>query len=154
MAEEAFVHSDVVKLSSGKEIILPPLTLRKILAVTKSVAKLVTVAKEHLPKELFDGSISSMGGVVEIMKALPLVLPHVIEELAETLSIYLGIKKDELLDSFTTEDLVATATPFFRIILQAGNGVVNQFNTMFPSVPLPVVVQNQSEETLKDNSQT
>jgi len=153
MSEQAFVHDQEVELSSGKKVKLPPLTLRKVLTLTQSVANLITKAKEHLPPAVFSADTSGSTVAFEVAKALPILLPQVIEELSEVLSKYLGIEKDQILDEYTPEDLVAVASPFFGRIIASGTLVIEKFNVMFPTEKT-TTAQKSSESESKSDSQS
>lgn len=151
---EAFVHTEEVELNDGTKVKLPPLTLRKVLTLTQSVAKLVTKCKESLPEGVFNGE----GSVVafEVAKVLPTIVPAVIEELSEVLAKYLDITKDQILDSYTPEDLVAVATPFFVRITKSANVIIEKFNGMFPTAKVETTVilpQTESATVLNENLQ-
>lgn len=140
---EPFVSTAEVTLKNGDKVKLPPLTLLKILAVTKGIARLVEAAKTQFPElaTLFDQkSTPGQIGLVVVQK-LPTLVPQVLEELVEVLSTYLDMPKDDILKKFEIEDLVAVSTPFFASILKAGNITLDTFNSAFKSE-----AQSSSEE--------
>lgn len=142
MSDECFVHTEKVKLKNKEEVVLPPLTLRKILAVTKGVANLVEAAKKEFPElaTLFEqGDNPTQIGLIVVQK-LPSLIPQVLGELTDVLATYLDKPKEYILDNFEIEDLVAVSTPFFANILRGANITLDTFNNAFKSE-----AQNSSE---------
>jgi len=146
MSEEAFVSNQKVKLKNGEEVVLPPLTLKKILLVTKSVSVFVDEVKKHLPNlvqdidSLGDTSTSSTHTLsigAKIIESLPSILPVVIEQLIDVIATYLGKEKEWVLDNMDMEDLVNVAGPFFLVILSQGNILAAGVNKALTSLNPP-----------------
>lgn len=114
-----------IELKNGEKVILPRLTLGKIVAVTDSMNTLISIAQEKTP-QLFDVISGKSGDNAgsQIIQMLPTILPYLISELIIVISAYLGKEEDWVKDNMDMEDLVAVATPFFGDILVQGKHLI------------------------------
>lgn len=138
MEEKAFIKErQTVMVGDEKniEVALPRLSLKKIMAVTDAVDKLVQSAKEKSPQlfEVFGANKDELNLGMEVVKILPNILPVLMEEITKVLAIYLDKDQEWIKDNFDMEDLVAVATPFFENILNQGSHVTKAFQQMFPA---------------------
>jgi len=122
---DAFNIPEKIKLSTGEEVELPKLSLKKIKQVTGAVAKLMQALKEQDPT-LFDGAEldknpENMG--LKILSAIPSILPTVVDETIQVAAVYLGKDQDWIEDNLDLEDLGKVIIPFFVHTLKQGNNL-------------------------------
>jgi hypothetical protein len=136
LEDKVFIkETQIVRISNGQhEIVLPRMTLKKIMAVTDGMDKLVQSAKEKSPQvfEIFNKTDDNLSLGLEIVKVLPSILPLLMSEIINILSVYLEKDKDWIENNFDMEDLVAVATPFFEDILKQGSHLTDALTRMFP----------------------
>jgi hypothetical protein len=137
MEDKPFVkEKQFVMIGENKdlEVILPRLTLKKIMAVTDGVDKLVNAAKEKSPQvfELFNKNDGNISIGIEVVKLLPAILPILMTEITNVLAAYLDKEPAWVQENMDMEDLVAVATPFFANILKQGNHLTGALGQMFP----------------------
>jgi len=140
IVDKPFVKPEEITLNNGEKVVLPRMTLGKILAVTDGVAKLVETAKDKAP-ELFSVITSSAQSDEDavnigasIVKTLPSLLPIIMHELTSVLAAYLDKDQKWILDNMDMEDLVAVSTPFFGSILKQGNHLLGPLNQMLGKI--------------------
>lgn len=155
MLEPFQEQKDVIMIGPNKdiEVPLPRLTLKKIMAVTGAVDKLIKSAKDKSP-QLFDlftknSDTSNLSVGVELVKLVPSLLPVIMEEMVDVIAIYLGKPKEWVEDNMDMEDLVATAQPFFVSIMKQANHVLGPLSKLFPKAEvLPEQSQTSSTSSL------
>lgn len=142
--QDAVNEVEVGPKDNRVKVVLPRMTLKKIMAVTHAVDKLVKSAQEKSPQffELFSGRTDTTGIGLEIVKLLPTMLPPILDEVIEVIAIYINKDKEWVSDNMDVEDLVAVATPFFGAIMAQATHVVNPLSNMF-----------QKQETSQPSSQ-
>lgn len=133
--DKPFTPAEKIKLSNGDEITLPRMTLGKILATTDSMGKLIEAIKKKAPDlfDLFSGTNNQDNEQLgmHVIKALPVVIPLVADEVVTVLASYLNKDKQWILDQMDVEDLVAVATPFFASTTQQTNHLLKALNQAF-----------------------
>jgi len=157
MSEDKPFQSDrqVVMVGEKKdiEVVIPRLTLKKIMAVTGSVDRLVKSAKEKSP-ELFDlftkDGVENKNLAVELVKLTPTILPIILQDVIDILSIYLD-KPKEFIEDMDVADLVAVATPFFVDISKQGNHLLGPLGSLFQK---SATSQPQSENSSTSSEPT
>lgn len=139
MEDKPFVkEKQIIMIGEEKNIPveLPRLTLKKIMAVTDGVDKLVNAAREKSPQvfELFNrnGNSTDISLGMELVKLLPSILPVLMNEITNVLATYLNKDKEWVEDNMDMEDLVAVATPFFGNILRQGTHLTGALSNLFP----------------------
>ncbi len=135
-----------VKLVDGTDIVLPRLTIGKVLAVSKSLATLVKKIKTESPDLMSAESYDPEKGTAsaQVLAALPAMLPVVLEEVVDLVANYLGKDVSEV-QELEVEDIIAIATPFFASILASGNKAMDAFNKAVPSISSSRDVLSPSE---------
>lgn len=141
---EAFQDAPKVKLKNGEEVVLPRLTIGKIMGVAKSVQSLVKAAKEEAPEifELISGK-SPENAAAHLVQSLPTLFPLLLDQIVDVLAAYLNKDREWINDNMDMEDLVNIATPFFENILKQGNYLLG---------PLSGVMQKTVEQSKKNST--
>jgi hypothetical protein len=118
-----------VTLTNGETVDLPRLTVGKIMVVTDAMSTLITSAKEKSPEifEIISGKAGDNIGA-QLVQTLPQLLPLLLEQIVNVLSLYLVRDAEWIKETMDMEDLVAVATPFFADILKQGNKVMGPLN--------------------------
>lgn len=136
-------NSVMIGENKDVEILLPRLTLKKILALTEAVDTLVKAAKEKSPQlfEIFtkNQNNDNLSVGVELVKLAPSILPVLLGEISQVLAIYINRDKEWVEDNLDLEDLVAIATPFFGHISKQASHILGPLSNLFP--------KQQQEET-------
>lgn len=128
-----------ITLTCGEEVVLPHMTIGKILNVTHALSALVKKAKEEHPELLefgddWDKDANAIG--LKIIKALPELLPSVADQVIDVIAAYLNKETTWVKESMDLEDLTKVIFPFFEAFTAQGNHLVGAFNKLFPKNPL------------------
>jgi hypothetical protein len=139
-----------VKLSNGETLVLPRLTLGRIISASSSISALIKKVKEvapdlfkiqtpEAPKEETPEAVQAYVEAVaaqdvglgqRVLTALPEVLPNVWDEVVALISNYLGKEATWVKTELDLEDVVKILFPFFTSIFAQGNQVVGLFNQL------------------------
>lgn len=118
-----------IKLTTGEDLVLPRMTLGKILAVTNAISTLVKAVKKEYP-DLFKGNETDMAAIgMHILNFLPEMLPTIGNEIIGVIATYLGKPPTWVADTMDAEDLVNVATPFLQTIMKQGNHLLGAINS-------------------------
>lgn len=139
--KKAFTDPEEITLVNGEKVVLPRLTIGKILALTEGMDELISTAKQKAPGifELFNGGAEN--NPAELVQALPQLIPLLLSQIVKVLSTYLGKDKKWVEENMDLEDLVAVATPFFGSTIKQANHILGPLNNLFkkananPSTP-------------------
>lgn len=121
-----------VSLSNGETLVLPRLTLGRIISVSKSVMALLRKVREVAP-ELFNVEATATDNVslgTKVLGALPDLLPQVWDEVVGVISDYTGKESAWVKSELDLEDTVTILFPFFTSIFKQGNQAVSLFNQL------------------------
>jgi len=121
-----------ISLSNGETLVLPRLTLGRIISVSKSVMVLLKKIKDVAP-ELFNASATETDNVSigsKVLGALPDLLPQVWDEVVGVISDYTGKESSWVKAELDLEDTVNVLFPFFTSIFKQGNQAVSLFNQL------------------------
>lgn len=129
MSDEVFVEQGiVVKLKNGENVVLPKLTIGKIMMITDSMNELIKEAGMQAPELIKIFTEDSEAAGINLVKSLPTLLPVLLGQVVKVLSKYLGIEEEFIKDNMDLEDLVNVTTPFLANILAQGNHLVGPLN--------------------------
>jgi len=136
--DKPFQNAVKIQLINGEEVVLPRLTIGKIMEVTDSMNVLMESAKEKAPQvfDMFTGKDSENVGV-KLVQVLPSLLPILMTQIVDLLSKYLGKDTQYIKDNMDMEDLVKILTPFFGDILKQGNHLLGPLSQALQNLNNP-----------------
>ena len=128
-----------VDLTDGERLELPRLTLRRILLVTDTLAKMIEKLQAEHPEVMTvlltpEGSVNLRFGSF-IVANLHKILPTVMHEVYDFIVVYTGKDRAWVDEHVDLDDTVAILTPFFTTISTQLSGLINRYA---PPEPVPV----------------
>ncbi len=157
MAKHAFVpYLAKVTLSNGEDLVLPRLTLRRILALTESLSKVVVALKPLVP-DLFDIEKLRAGqfGIdpAALISRIPQLLSPLYDEIIEVLVVYLGKDMEWIDDTFDLEDMIKVCVPLFGSIISQGTQLATIITTAIEQMSAAIPVTDKTPTpTISENS--
>ena len=127
--DKPFQEPVEITLVNGEKVVLPRLTIGKIMDVTDAMNELMDSAKEKTPQifDLFTGKENDNIGM-RLVQTLPTLLPVLLVQVVNLLSKYLGKDVKYVKENMDMEDMVNILTPFFGGILAQGNHLLGPLN--------------------------
>lgn len=145
--QSLFLSNNIkIELSNGKEVVLPKMNLKTTIQTTKLIKDLVGNLKTEFPdmfSSLIDmekGEIKLDGIVNSLPTLIPTLIPLCLDSLISLCSTYIDVSETEILDEWTTEDLIKVLNPFFGHILQQINQLLALTQNLNPE-PQKTVTQ-------------
>jgi len=139
-----------VQCSNGETLVLPRLTLGRIISASTSISALIKKVKDVAPdlfviqvpeapevatpqaiaayRAAINAQDTSLGQ--RVLGALPELLPQIWNEVVALLASYLEKEVDWIKKELDLEDAVKILCPFFTSIFMQGNQVVGLFNQL------------------------
>lgn len=138
MSDTVFVDKkNTYVLSFGKEIVIPKMSLRILLTTSSVISDFIKEIKQEHP-QILEGFFDNKDGVVNtnflntLFTQLPFILPDIFNKLLKNviklISSYTNTDEEEILEQWTTDDLIGVLNPFFVHIL-------TQFNQIMEKMP-------------------
>lgn len=144
----AFVNEKrTLILSNGEQVVLPRMTIGKILSVTNAISILVKAVKKEYPDFFKNEDYGTIA--MQFIKCLPEMFPVIGEQVVGVIATYLGKDNAWVNDVMDMEDLVAVATPFLQTIMAQGNHLLGAINQSLGKSPSP----DQNTETSTTSSE-
>lgn len=146
MAEAVFVDTkSSYVLSSGKTIVIPKMSLRILMVTSSVIGEFIKEIRQDHPN-ILEGFINNKQEDFNVnffntfLTQLPIVLPDIFAKLLKNVvnlvSAYTKVTEEEILDEWSTEDLIGVLNPFFAHILL-------QFNQIMEKLPKQNALPNQ-----------
>lgn len=146
MAEAVFVDTkSSYVLSSGKTIVIPKMSLRILMVTSSVIGEFIKEIRQDHPN-ILEGFINNKQEDFNVnffntfLTQLPIVLPDIFAKLLKNVvnlvSAYTKVTEEEILDEWSTEDLIGVLNPFFAHILF-------QFNQIMEKLPKQNALPNQ-----------